>query len=125
MPIVGKIGLSGRRPLVLKSKIFKPIQYLIDRAWDIKRKIKGHLNNTKATCNATIKDRDEGSCLGPFWLEAEVSVALGCNDRILTQRFEVRGCDSATDNLVNVITGFCDKLQLPTADMNVAALRLS
>ena len=51
-------------------------------------------------------------------------------DWIPTQRFEVvqknkvRGCDSATTNLINQITVITEKLQLPSTDTNVAALRL-
>ena len=47
----------------------------------------------------------EGSTVGPFGSEDEVSEFLGCSDWIPTQRFEVaqknkvRGCDSATSEL--------------------------
>ena len=50
-------------------------------------------------------------------------------DWVPTQRFEVvqknkvRGCDSATTNLVNRATVITEKLQLPSTDSNVAALR--
>ena len=78
---------------------------------------------------ATIEDVDDGSCLGPFQDEAEVSNFLQCDDWIPTQRFEVvqknkvRGCDSATTNLINQATVITEKLQLPSTDTNVAALR--
>ena len=55
---------------------------------------------------------------------------LDNDEWIPTQRFEVvqknkvRGCDSATTNLINQITVITEKLQLPSTDTNVAALRL-
>ena len=136
MSIVGPVGKSDRWPPLEKAKAHKPLKYLTDRAWEVKKKINGHLRGTKVTPNSekiwdsTIKDRDEGSCLGPFWSESEVSSILGCEDWIPTQRFEVcqknkvRGCDSATVNLVNVVAEILEKLQLPTTDMNVGALRM-
>ena len=71
----------------------------------------------------------EGSCLGPLCSETEVTDVLGCNDWIPTQRFEVvqknkvRGCDSATTNMINQVTKIVENLQLPSTDSNVAALR--
>ena len=67
--------------------------------------------------------------MGPFGSEEEVSSFLGCEDWIPTQRFEVvqknkvRGCDSATTNLINQATVITEKLQLPSTDTNVAAVR--
>ena len=72
----------------------------------------------------------EGSCVGPFWNDDEVTNALGTEDWVPTQRFEVvqkskvRGCDSATVNYVNQTTEVTEKLQLPSTDTNVAALRM-
>ena len=136
MNIVGDVARSGRWPPLDKDKGSKPVQHLIDRAWEVKKKINGHLRNTKVTehskqiWDATIEDRDEGSCRGPFFSEAEVTAALdGDSSWIPTQRFEVvqknkvRGCDSATINLVNVVTNVLEKLQLPSTDQNVAAIR--
>ena len=74
-------------------------------------------------------DVAEGSTLGPFFQEAQISELLKCDDWIPTQRFEVvqknkvRGCDSATTNFINQITQITEKLQLPSTDVNVAALR--
>ena len=67
--------------------------------------------------------------MGPFSSEAEVTQLLDCEDWIPTQRFEVvqknkvRGCDSATTNMINQVTVITEKLQLPSTDSNVAALR--
>ena len=78
---------------------------------------------------ATLEDVLEGSCLGPFYTYEQVDHTLGCDDWIPTQRFEVvqknkvRGCDSATTNLINPATVITEKLQLPSTDTNVAALR--
>lgn len=41
----------------------------------------------------------------------------------MVQKNKVRGCDSATTNLINQITEISEKLQLPSTDVNVAALR--
>jgi hypothetical protein len=62
--------------------------------------------------------------------EAEVALKLGTDQWVPTQRFEVhqknkvRGCDSATVNLVNVVTVVLEKLQLPSTDENVAVIRM-
>ena len=78
---------------------------------------------------ATIEDVQDGSCLGPFFTEDEVARVVQQEDWVPTQRFEVvqknkvRGCDSATTNLVNRATVITEKLQLPSTDSNVAALR--
>ena len=67
--------------------------------------------------------------MGPFETEQEVTNFLDQDDWIPTQRFEVvqknkvRGCDSATTNLINQATEISEKLQLPSTDSNVAALR--
>ena len=85
--------------------------------------------NLQKLWDATLEDVSEGSCLGPFVSEAEVTKVLQQDDWIPTQRFEVvqknkvRGCDSATTNLINQITEITEKLQLPSTDSNVAALR--
>ena len=71
----------------------------------------------------------DGSCVGPFATEQEVSQFLGVENWIPTQRFEVvqkdkvRGCDSATSNMINRITEIVEKLQLPSTDVNVSALK--
>ncbi|CAE7302354.1 unnamed protein product, partial [Symbiodinium sp. CCMP2456] len=78
---------------------------------------------------ATMEDVFEGSTVGPFGSEDEVSEFLGCSDWIPTQRFEVvqknkvRGCDSATSNLINKTAVITEKLQLVSTDLNVAVLR--
>ena len=136
LPIVGDVLKSGRWPAMDGNrKDSKPVQYLLDRAWEVRKKVKGHLLKCKVTefskkiFEATMEDVQEGSCLGPFDSEEAVSLALGAQDWIPTQRFEVvqknkvRGCDSATVNLVNVVTTVTEKLQLPSTDLNVAALR--
>ena len=76
-----------------------------------------------------MEDVAEGSTVGPFQNEDEVTQFLGCDDWILTQRLEVvqknkvRGCDSATSNLINKTAVITEKLQLPSTDLNVAVLR--
>ena len=67
--------------------------------------------------------------MGPLPDEEAVSSFIGSEDWIPTQRFEVvqknkvRGCDSATSNLVNRTAVITEKLQLPSTDLNVATLR--
>ena len=136
MSIVGAVQRSGRWPDLPKERDCKEVSHLIDRAWEIREKIKRNIlgvplsGGAKSIWEATIEDRDEGSCMGPFWSDDEISELLGTQDWVPTQRFEVhqknkvRGCDSATANLVNVVTKVLEKLQLPTTDENVAVLRL-
>ena len=71
----------------------------------------------------------EGSTVGSFQDGDEVSKFLGCSDWIPTQRLEVvpknkvRGCDSATSNLINKKAVITRQLQLPSTDLHVAVLR--
>jgi len=85
--------------------------------------------NLQKIWEGTIEDVAEGSCLGPLQTAEEVTALLQCEDWIPTQRFEVvqknkvRDCDSAATNMINQVTEITEKLQLPSTDMNVAALR--
>ena len=134
-PIVGRITPSGRWPPFEKAQKVLSVQHALDRAWEIRSKIVKRVQGVPVTDNllklweSTLEDVAEGSCLGPFDTEEEITQALDCSDWIPTQRFEVvqknkvRGCDSATTNLINQITEISEKLQLPSTDSNVAALR--
>ena len=108
-PIVGEISPSKRWPPYDKEQTIVSLEELHKRA--------------------TLEDVHEGSSLGPFESEEEASRALGQDDWIPTQRFEVvqknkvRGRVSATTNLINHATVITEKLQLPYTDTNVAALR--
>ena len=134
-PIVGPISRSQRWPDYTKPQQSVSIDTLEKRAWEMRRKIINRVQGIPVSDNlvkiweATIEDVDDGFCLGPFQDEAEVSNFLQCDDWIPTQRFEVvqknkvRGCDSATTNLINQATIITEKLRLPSTDTNVAALR--
>ena len=134
-PIVGPIAPTGRWPPYEKTQKVVPVEEALKRAWDLRRKIVNRVHAVPVTQNlikiweASLEDANEGSCLGPFASESEVSKILGCEDWIPTQRFEVvqknkvRGCDSATTNMINQVTEISEKLQLPSTDSNVAALR--
>ena len=134
-PIVGDIASTGRWPPFEKPQKALPVQHALDRAWEIRKKIVSRVASVPVTENlqkiwdATIEDVQEGSSIGPFRSEAEVTSELGSDDWIPTQRFEVvqknkvRGCDSATTNLINQITVITEKLQLPSTDVNVSAIR--
>ena len=135
-PIVGPIARSRRWPAYEKPQPQLPVQHAVDRAWGIRSKIIARVKGVPVSENlakiweATLEDVAEGSTLGPFSSTDEVTQLLGNDEWIPTQRFEVvqknkvRGCDSATTNLVNQITVITEKLQLPPTDTNVAALRL-
>ena len=134
-PIVGPTSQAGRWPPYDKPQKVLSVQHALDRAWDLRSKIVQRVRAVPVTENlvkiweATLEDVQEGSCLGPFATEQEITELLGQDDWIPTQRFEVvqknkvRGCDSATTNLINQITEIKEKLQLPSTDSNVAALR--
>ena len=57
----------------------KPVKHLLDRAWEINAKITRNIKGTKLSdgfkkiCEQTIEDCEEGSSIGPFWSEAEVT----------------------------------------------------
>ena len=134
-PIVGAILPSNRWPAYEKEQTIVSLQELHQRAWAIRHKIVQRVKGIPVSENlvkiweATMEDVHEGSSLGPFRSEEEVTRVLGQEDWIPTQRFEVvqknkvRGCDSATTNLINQATVITEKLQLPSTDTNVAALR--
>ena len=134
-PIVGPIARSHRWPDYEKPQQSVPVADVLKRAWAIREKIVKRAlavpisENLKKIWDATLEDVAECSCLGPFFDQKLVSQTLGCEDWVPTQRFEVvqknkvRGCDSATTNLINQATVITEKLQLPSTDSNVAALR--
>ena len=133
-PIVGPIAPTGRWPPYTKPQKALSVQDALKWAWALRRKIISCAHGVPVSDNlrnnweASIEDVTEGSCLGPFSEEAQVSKILDCEDWIPTQRFEVvqknkvRGCDSATTNMINQITVITEKPQLPSTDSNVAAL---
>ena len=101
------------------------------RAWHIRKKILTRVQAVPVTENlqkiwdATVEDVQEGSCLGPFFDQHEVSV-VGQHDHwipTVVQKNKVRGCDSATVNLINQSAVIAEKLQLPLTDSIIAALR--
>ena len=134
-PIVGPIERSQRWPPYQKEQSPVSLDTLMQRAWDLRRKIVARVQSVPVTDNlkkmweATLEDVQEGSCLGPFFSEVAVSHVVQHDSWVPTQRFEVvqknkvRGCDSATTNLINPATVITEKLQLPSTDSNVAALR--
>lgn len=134
-PIVGPIARSHRWPEFTKPQAMVSLEELSEKAWAMRKKIIKRVQkvvpseNVKKIWEATLEDVNEGSCIGPLVSEDEVSSVVGCQDWIPTQRFEVvqknkdRGCDSATTNLINPATIITEKLQLPSTDSNVSALR--
>ena len=133
--IVGPIARSGRWPDYTRPQPHVAVEDALARAWDLRMKIVQRVQSVPVSENlqkiwdSTIEDCSEGSCKGPWFSESEVSEFLKCEDWIPTQRFEVvqknkvRGCDSATTNMINQVTVISEKLQLPSTDSNVAALR--
>jgi len=100
-PIVGPIAPTGRWPPYQKAQKDLPVQAALDWAWALRNKIVARVRgvpvseNLRKIWQASIEDVEEGSCLGPFCSEAEVSERLGCEDWIPTQRFEVVQKNSA------------------------------
>ena len=76
-----------------------------------------------------MEDVREGVTAGPFFSKDEVDTFLGTENWIPTQRFEVvqknkvRGVDSATINGINMASRILEKIELPSTDANVSALR--
>ena len=134
-PIVGRIEESQRWPTFTKPQDPVLIQEALRRVWEFKKKIFQRCaavpvnDNLRAIWQSTIEDVEEGYSVGPLANEAEVSAFIDSEEWIPTQRFEVvqknkvRGCNSATSNLVNRTAVITEKLQLPSTDPNVAVLR--
>lgn len=134
-PIVGHIQRSLRWSRMVASDELLPVDDLSRRAWEFSNEVLKNVNRCEITVNtakiwdATMEDVQEGSATGPFFSVKEVSRFLGTDCWIPTQRFEVvqknkvRGVDSATVNGVNMATFITEKIELPSTDVNVAALR--
>ena len=135
MGIVGPIARSNRWPPMIAKKVPVPVDTLVARAWDIRAKIIKNVMGSKlsegdqAIWDDTLLDVEGGSSVGPFFTEGEVTHFLGEDRWVPTQRFivkqkaKVRGCDSATVNLVNQTAEVTEKLQLPSTDANIGAVR--
>jgi len=134
-PIVGDIQRSQRWPLLIDLEDALSESELCERAWEFSSKVIKNVNRSAVTehtakvWEATMEDVEEKVTLGPFFSRQEVDEILGVTDWIPTQRFEVvqknkvRGVDSATTNGINMASRIMEKLELPSTDVNVAALR--
>ena len=134
MSIVGDIARSKRWPTIQGTEDLS-LDNLRSRAWEFSAKVNRNVarsevtQHTEKVWEATMEDVAEKVTVGPFYSHQEVSDFVGCNGWIPTQRFEVvqknkvRGVDSATVNGVNRATKITEKLELPSTDGNVAALR--
>ena len=133
--IVGAIQRSHRWPALPVHDDGISVHELSDRAWEFFNKVVRNVKKCEVTENtekiwaATMEDVEEGVTVGPMFSRDEVSAFLGTEQWIPTQRFEVvqknkvRGVDSATVNGVNMATTITEKIELPSTDVNVAALR--
>lgn len=88
-PIVGPIARSHRWPAYGKEQKTVSVEHVCSRAWALRgtivRRVQGVpiADNLRKIWDATIEDRDEGSCLGPFFSFDQVylrlfSVVIGC-----------------------------------------------
>lgn len=134
-PIVGPVQQSRRWSSLMAVEELLPVDALSSRAWEFSKLVIKNVNrcevteNTEKIWEATLEDVQEGSCVGPMFSVEEVDKFVGTKRWIPTQRFEVvqknkvRGVDSATVNGVNMATVVTEKIELPSTDVNVAALR--
>ena len=133
-PIIGPVARSGRWARLSAPAVLSETD-LHERAWEFFSKVSRNVERAELTeysgkvWEATMEDVAEKVTVGPFYSEAEVSSFVGTKVWVPTQRFEVvqknkvRGVDSATTNGVNMATEVQEKLDLPSTDLNVAALR--
>ena len=123
---VGDIERSQRWPIFEKAQEVTPIEKVLPRAWQIRKKIVSRdsalpvSDNLRAIWDATIENVKEFSSVGPFVAEEEVTIFLKVE---VVQNDKVRGCDSATSNMINPTTKISEKLQLPFTDLNVSVIR--
>lgn len=134
LPIVGPISRSHRWDPFDQDQQVLSVEQLNSRAWEFSAKVIRNTNkceisdNTQKVWDATMEDVHEGVTLGPYLSIHEVEQIVG-TPWIPTQRFEVvqknkvRGVDSATTNGINMATQITEKLDLPSTDVNVAAIR--
>ena len=134
-PIVGAVQRSYRWSLLQDTDKVLDVSTLEDRAWEFTSKVLKNVRrsdvteNTQKIWDSTMEDVEEGVTVGPLFTPEEVSKIVGTERWIPTQRFEVvqknkvRGVDSATVNGINMATAISEKIELPSTDTNVAALR--
>ena len=134
-PIVDQVTRSYRWPLLQDQQQGLPLEDLCSRAWEFTDKVLRNVmrsevtENTQKIWEATMEDVQEGVTMGPFFSKEEVDKVVGTSCWVPTQRFEVvqknkvRGVDSATVNGINMATSVVEKIDLPSTDVNVAALR--
>ena len=133
--IVGPIQRSARwGPMTQQDEVLSE-DALRSRAWEFSNKVIKNINrcevteNTEKIWESTMEDVAEGTTVGPFFFKDDVDKFLHTEEWIPTQRFEVvqknkvRGVDSATVNGINQATVITEKIDLPSTDVNVAALR--
>ena len=132
-PVVGPISKSYRWASLDNTPAISE-QELQERAWEFSRKVLKNIakcevtEHTEKVWESTMEDVEESVSLGPFFTTGQVSAIVG-DPWIPTQRFEVvqknkvRGVDSATVNGINTASAVVEKLDLPSTDVNVAALR--
>jgi len=133
--IVGPIQRSARwGPMAPQDEVLAE-DALRSRAWEFSDKVIKNINrcevteNTEKIWESTMEDVAEGTTVGPFFFKKDVDKFLHTEEWIPTQRFEVvqknkvRGVDSATVNGINQATVITEKIDLPSTDVNVAALR--
>ena len=134
-PLLGQFNNLGGGPRSRPWRNFFRLMLFSSRAWEFSDLVIKNVNrcevteNTEKIWEATLEDVQEGSCVGPMFSVGEVDQFVGTKCWIPTQRFEVvqknkvRGVDSATVNGVNMATVVTEKIELPSTDVNVAALR--
>ena len=90
-PIVGPIARSRRWGPYDKDQPRVRIEHACSRAWALRAKIVSRVRgvcvseNLKKIWDATLEDVAEGSTIGPFQHEQEISQFLACEDWIPTQ----------------------------------------
>ena len=76
---MGPIRRSGRWPAYDKPQKVVPVADALARAWDLRRKIIHRVQAVPVSTNlekiwqATLEDCSEGSCMGPWFTEEEIS----------------------------------------------------
>ena len=132
-PIVGAIARANRWPDYPKEQTVVPLEELQRRAWDIRKKI---VQRVASLPGGPPTSQSFGRQLWKMFMTAlalalfRMSVSIGFlmigsrpKGFEVVQKNKVRGCDSATTNLINQATLITEKLQLPSTDTNVAVLR--
>ena len=137
LPIVGPTELSQRWPrLAAPSEEVDHVPALLNRAWEVQKAVREKVRSQRVEEGVLeqlwadlLRDVKEGTCIGPFMSQEEVSEQLGRSDWVPTARFAVvqkggaRGIDDCRASGINGTVLVGEKLRVTSTDDFVGVVK--